>query len=202
MCNFHGLVHFCTSHVLDMYRHDNHFLLLGNFHRYTLEGICTGILVVNLYKLRHCSMVMRHIHQYRFRNDDPKSRQDRNFFKKRETINQPYLLTMMKKVMLTIELNDPLGHISHRVGMNFPYKQQVYNLHVQLQLDCRSSYSLGIHCTKPNQGDFDRNFVDMVSMVLSRLVNRILVHILNDNDLLMVQPVGMCMYSMDMLDNL
>lgn len=52
------------------------------------------------------------------------------------------------------------------------------------------------------QQDFDRNSVGMVSMVLVRLVNRILASISSDNDLLLVQLVGMCTYSLDMLDNL
>lgn len=52
------------------------------------------------------------------------------------------------------------------------------------------------------QVDFDRNSVDMASMVPNRLVNRIRVSISNDNDLLLGQLVGMWMYSMDMLDNL
>lgn len=50
--------------------------------------------------------------------------------------------------------------------------------------------------------NFDRNCVDMVSKVPNRLVNKFLVNISHDNDLLMVQPVGMCMYLRHMLDNL
>lgn len=69
-------------------------------------------------------------------------------------------------------------------------------------LDYRFSYLLDIHCTTLSRVDFDRNFVDMVSMVPNRLVNRILVNISSDSDLLMVQPVGMYRYLLDMPDNL
>lgn len=53
-----------------------------------------------------------------------------------------------------------------------------------------------------SQRDFDRNSVDMASMVLDRLVNRIQANISSDNDLLMVQPAGKCTYLLDNLGNL
>lgn len=93
--------------------------------------------------------------------------------------------------MLTIELNDPLEHISHRVGTNFRCTRQACSPHVQPRLGYRFSDWSDIHCMMLSQAGFDRNSEGMVSMVLNRLVNRILANISSDNDPLMVRLVGM-----------